>query len=203
MSLKPQPGAIFLSVFDHRHACGSGLLICVRPYRDFNMTGNGGMPCISIAVPKEISKIRFSSRVKSQLICQPPVFEVQASIACCDPSRSGIKRYQSAKRIQSSGITGGDNLELAKKLQREHLTCTEASRECHDDDGFVRSAVCLRAISPLQGDDPFFVAEQVDRDREEAEKLQARQKRGRMDAYLCAKEFGKADCECEKESIKD
>jgi len=159
------------------------------------MAGNGEVPCISIRVRDTVCDVRFGSRAKSQLICQPPVFEVQASITCCDHTQSGQMRFESAKFSNSSGITVGDIVELAAKLQGEHLTCAKADRERHDDDGFVRSAVWFRAISPLQGDDPFFVNEQVERDREMAEELQDRQKEEKMDAYLRAKRFGKTDCQ--------
>lgn len=181
MLLRPNPGASFSTAWGVND---NDRLIIVCPLRDKNLASNGGLPMISISVIQEIFNYRFGSHMRDMLICQPPIFEVHASMECCDPRLTGFKTAVFKRR---TGIRIGDLVELAAKLQREHATCPDASLEQHDEDGVLRLPAWFRAISPLQGDDSFFVKEQEDADRKAAEDLQRQEEDEKLKAYMAAK----------------
>jgi len=176
--LKSDP-ATFFYTFDSTRP------IDIHPGRDFSLASYGGMPMIFVDVESGIGEKRFGERVRAMLMCQPPVYEIWASTPCYD--RGG---YLTAKLSRATGITMGDIVDLATKLQDEHRTCDQADREMHDGDGFVKTSTLFRAINPMQGCDPWYELEKKDFESWRAVRQAEREKMRTMTAYMDAKAIG-------------
>ena len=95
------------------------------------------------------SKPSIGSRVRSMLLCQPPVYEIKAKPSCC-----GSKMHPIV--IESTtGVTVGDLMDAEEKLTREHRLCSFAPSSLHNRrTGEVETAMEIRGTLTLRSDDP-------------------------------------------------
>ncbi|KAK5130918.1 hypothetical protein LTR08_001582 [Meristemomyces frigidus] len=100
--------------------------------------------------------LQLGSRVRSMLICQPPVKYMQVTVSCCDKSRPMGRQplLSSAMNVpqpvhSETGITVGDLYDSACELTAAHRLCPAAHREDHDDRGNVRVNPAYRATMRL------------------------------------------------------
>jgi len=75
-------------------------------------------------------------RARSMLICQPPIYEITASLNCCDEAST----FESP-----TGITIGDLYEATSELVSEHCVCPWARESLHHDEALVKVQVDFQA----------------------------------------------------------
>lgn len=147
---------------------------------------------------------RLGERCRSMLICQPPVFEMEASVSCCSNRNLILAGLQMQMQIHSprptdqpkpirstTGITVGDVLDATRVILQQHRACPHAQPHEHDAEGKVDSAPSFRAMLRLEDDDPALHAQQAFvqemQDLNTADKARA----AHLQAYISAKRTGK------------
>lgn len=107
-----------------------------------------------------------SEQALDRLICQPPVYEVEARVSCCIDLETGRNLGQPYKPddpictiTSSTGITVRQLLEARNKLRDEHKLCTNHGHPIpadHDlEDGFVKPNVVFSGRMNLDWKDPL------------------------------------------------
>lgn len=107
-----------------------------------------------------------SEQALDRLICQPPVYEVEARVSCCIDLESGRNLGRPYKPDEptctitsNTGITVRQLLEARNKLRDEHRLCTNHGDPVaadHDlEDGFVRPNVIFSGHMDLDRSDPL------------------------------------------------
>lgn len=167
MMLKPVPDAFFTPPELWVHSPLSSVCVChdweYSHMRSYAPPPSKDASFVSITVRSGIDTQRFGSRVRSMLICQPPLSEVRASMACCngDPDDrftddSRDPSFESVTLSRNSGLTIGDIVDLAAELQAKHLHCPYASEYLHRGDGTVMAEAHFRGPIVLRPDDPLI-----------------------------------------------
>jgi hypothetical protein len=130
---------------------------------------------IRIAGVKHLSKLRLGSRVRSLLICQPPVKKLAAYVDCCD-----------------SPI--GHLMDAAEQLLKVHHLCPHASRYYHNDDGSVMANATFEGQVKISSNNPTLV-EHADMQKDYRERAEKRHLlfNVRLPPYITAKRAGKSD----------
>ena len=131
------------------------------------------------------------------LICQPPIYEMEVSVACCNehaghrlpgmPTPPPIPEPIRSK----TGITVGDLLTASRKLWQEHRLCPYAQDWDHDKEGYVCVAPSFKGIIHLKDGDPTMEAQKSwhKQTKDEYEARGDRQRR--IEAYIQAKQQSK------------
>ncbi|KAK4540811.1 hypothetical protein LTR36_008888 [Oleoguttula mirabilis] len=142
---------------------------------------------------------RLGERCLSMLICQPPIYEMQASVSCCDRSRfRGLPAavVLSAANIPgpepvraAAGITVGHLLEATKRLMAEHRTCPHAAPWDHDEQGNVNVAPTFKGVLQLRDRDLSLRAQRSYRQRFREDLAGETARERRMNAYIAAKQL--------------
>lgn len=141
---------------------------------------------------------RLGERCQSMLICQPPIYEMEVSVVCCNdhtvhrlpgmPSPPPIPEPIRSK----TGITVGDLLTATRKLWQEHRLCPYAQDWDHDyKQGYVCVSPSFKGVIHLKDGDPTLEAQKRwhKKARDSYEARGERQRR--ISAYVQAKQQGK------------
>ncbi|KAK3627897.1 hypothetical protein LTR56_003887 [Elasticomyces elasticus] len=120
---------------------------------------------------------RIGARVRSMQVSQPPIYEMEVRISCCDPPPCTLSPHfkrATRKVTHNRGLTLGALHYLAWKIMRQHRNCPFAGPEQHDVNGVVRAHVFFQAHVRLREDDPYVANKfaeyvtQVERRKEQA-----------------------------------
>ena len=103
------------------------------------------------------------AKIRAMLVCQPPVLEMAVSTNCCVRlgTCSADSPLESARKIcpvkSFTGITIGNLLDAAAKIENEHRLCPFADPNDHDlETGNVRLSISFQGKAVLRNDDPQF-----------------------------------------------
>lgn len=109
---------------------------------------------------------KLGTRVRTMLICQPPVNKIKAYLNCCCPpkerswmgSATTRARRTTPETLRSqSGITVGDLYDAAERLAKEHALCPFAEGFQINEDGIVDVCVTFEAVVYLPETDPLVI----------------------------------------------
>ncbi|KAK5127048.1 hypothetical protein LTR85_008407 [Meristemomyces frigidus] len=135
---------------------------------------------------------KLGDRCLSMLVCQPPIFEMQACVSCCDrhrylghPFPPDVKDPEPLR--SKTGITVGDVLKATSQLIDRHRTCPHASQWDHDEHGLVNVSPSFKGVLRLKDSDPSLRAQQKYRQRIKDQMAGDVDKDRRMTAYITAK----------------
>ncbi|KAK3704405.1 hypothetical protein LTR37_013828 [Vermiconidia calcicola] len=139
---------------------------------------------------------RPGTRYRSMNLCQPHVTEMTLIPTCCNDdgsireSEDSTTRPRVTKIASATGVTLGQLIDEAAKLQEAHRLCPDIESQMLKPDGTALvGVICVGAIS-LRYDDPIRVyrREAPARDREIMEERKAEDKtREKLEAYTNAK----------------
>jgi hypothetical protein len=135
------------------------------------------------------------SRIRSLLICQPPITKLEAYAHCCMPLNIlGVpdNSLAPAWRIErAKGITIGDLLEEEARIKLRHRDCANATWGKYDDQGRVVVTVTFHGSVDLDPQDPMVLDHKAQ--LEECGKLVAEDEthRRRIENLIAAKDHGK------------
>ncbi|KAK3655733.1 hypothetical protein LTR56_003382 [Elasticomyces elasticus] len=103
---------------------------------------------------------RVGDRIRSMLIAQPPVYEMEMRTSCCFTPFTDMDGDEQLPYAVSNhkGVTFGDLHDLAERTMAEHANCPFARPEQHTSDGKVRATVYFRAFARVRLDDPYVVS---------------------------------------------
>ncbi|KAK4961179.1 hypothetical protein LTR10_001669 [Elasticomyces elasticus] len=103
---------------------------------------------------------RVGHRIRSMLIAQPPVYEMEMRTSCCFTPFTDMDADEQLPYAVSNhkGVTFGDLHDLAERTMAEHANCPLARPEQHTSDGKVRATVLFRAFARVRLDDPHVVS---------------------------------------------
>lgn len=89
------------------------------------------------------------------LICQPPLKHMFYRLSCCEDD---ILPAEADRQVvySSTGLTVGDLLRHAARLQDTHKLCKYEEASNLDVDGFVRPIVTFEGLLTLRADDPLI-----------------------------------------------
>lgn len=138
---------------------------------------------------------QLGDRCRSILICQPPIFQMEASVTCCNRdlhnwipatavTATGLDYPEPVR--STTGTTIGDLLDATKQLWARHRTCAHAQHLDHDREGFVMVQPRFHGPLRLKTGDPIMQTYQAHRkqfDEQSEHDL-------RMVAYVTAKQQG-------------
>ncbi|KAK3691149.1 hypothetical protein LTR37_018853 [Vermiconidia calcicola] len=130
-------------------------------------------------------------RIRSTLICQPPVLHMDVYATCCHPSDNIEDRGDPTSTVTSeTGITIGDILDTATRLRAEHRLCPFAHPLHHTNEGFVEKHVeiDLEAMMKLPETDPIMLALQLRKRRCLEEWKDWPQTADRLHQYIISKQ---------------
>lgn len=129
-----------------------------------------GKACVTatVCVRKDNASGEFQhpemiSRQRLMLICQPPITKMEAMADCCLyrffgsylAPRPRVANLPRVLYLESpSGITAGDVLDMAEKLNQAHRNCPFAQYHQHATDGTVHVSTHFSGDLKLRQDDP-------------------------------------------------
>ncbi|KAK6395091.1 hypothetical protein LTR65_001280 [Meristemomyces frigidus] len=204
MNLLPNEQSAFRSFF----ACARTGFTCVT-----NGEGDAISRALSSAVPgraerpvsiftvcaafKSQTPPRLGPRVRSMLICQPPVHEMRIVLTCCNANKSQTQlnfptytiytpdhAMEIPQPIRSAtGITVGDIHDATCAMVMAHRLCPAAEPHEHDERGYVKVDPKFETTIRLREADPLLQARRQ-REREDAREAQ---RSATIDRYIVAK----------------
>lgn len=142
---------------------------------------------------------RIGFRCRRMFVVQPPITKMIAIPHCCEGvwSRSTTKFRKSHRTISNrNGITIGDLLKAAKRLQKKHENCPIAPFHMHDlVDGRVRMQTAFQAAYTVRQEDPLLKipeSKDTEEDQEEDDGLVSEERRlSRIRVFYERKRVGK------------
>lgn len=137
---------------------------------------------------------RLGKRCQSMLICQPPVYEMEATTACCnDRARRRLPGALPPVPVSiksKTGITVGDILTASRGLWREHRLCAYADTSDLDEEGYVKVRPSFKALIHLKDGDPATeIQERLYKKANDIDQALTDRNR-RLSAYVQAKRQG-------------
>lgn len=108
------------------------------------------------------SEETLGERVRSMLICQPPVYEMKVRMFCCTSARrtangANIPIVPPTILKSQTGITVGQICEVTKTIRAEHRMCPFALAHMCDDEGYITVWPLVEATIQLEPDDPVVI----------------------------------------------
>ncbi|KAK5681082.1 hypothetical protein LTS10_006842 [Elasticomyces elasticus] len=95
---------------------------------------------------------RLGDRIRSMLVSQPPVYEMEVRLGCCSPfGQHAVMRVPNVGN--TGGLTIGGLQDAAKRLMEQHANCPFAALDCHDYVGNLKTDVRFEGIVKLRDDD--------------------------------------------------
>ena len=191
--LRPDPDAFFTPIDP----------IFARPFttnvrfRRVDRTSEESKPvCVfflDLEKPASLRSYDHGSRTQHMLVCQPPIFELEAHMLCgCS---NAIRNAQETpdvvlgheKLTSKSGFTLQELWDATKRLHQRHQLCPHAQPHLHDSKGFVDCPIRFEARLEVQDEDPRLVARQAWRTRQVELHEQDEQRDLRLGPYIAAK----------------
>lgn len=133
--------------------------------------GSGREAIISFAVtssratPLGTPTYSAGSRIRSMLVCQPPIKCMTASPSCCQHSRETDEASEE-ELSSSTGLTCGDVVDFVMRMQAAHKVCAFEDPYSLDDEGFVRPTIYFSGTLTLHEQDPLALTWQKQRERD-------------------------------------
>jgi len=125
------------------------------------INGHGDASFVRITVGSRIRERFPKPQMRETLICQPPVSNITASMACCNGQFSDYmddSDFETVRFTRTSGITIGDIVDLTAELQTKHRLCPKAPDwTLNKKDGTVSMDAHFKAHITLRSDDPLVI----------------------------------------------
>lgn len=202
MNLLPDQNSFFRSFFNISEV---GFICDIRPRAP--IPASGSLARHAKAINLDLFTVgaaflpmppRLGKRVRSMLICQPPIKEMHVKVTCCSkPGQSLAQSLHPGKLeapqpiLSATGITVDDLYDATRELVKAHRLCPWAELHEHDDDGYVRVNPRFQAKIQLRDDDPLLIAHRK-RTRERKEEVQrSTTKHASLSRYSMAKQSGR------------
>ncbi|KAK5743278.1 hypothetical protein LTR17_002755 [Elasticomyces elasticus] len=94
-------------------------------------------------------------RVRSMLICQPPIKEMSILASCCRRLYTSDTEKEAPKIFNATGLTVGDLYDATMDYAQRHMECVHARcHHHHEENGTVNATITFEGLLQLQSNDP-------------------------------------------------